>query len=159
MALWAASFFLPAFDIYGNQLERVAGFGAVRESMVAGLAAVTMLSFASPKDGASNFLDIALYLVYGTMWMANVVMLVSPVVLRRIEQNKWSAGPFACFLILFSLEACVFIATSRQGNPKLHAGSYVWTLSLVGTSLLFLIVRLTDAAREPKAHTVSKPRP
>jgi hypothetical protein len=147
LAVWASSFFLPAFDsYYWSENHHVSGFGAFGYSILMGMAGVAMLRVSSPGD-VRVLTDVPPVLMIGTLWMANFLMVMAPFCLSRIERGVTKGGMFAGFLLLFSFEACALFVTGRRGDPNFSSGSYVWAASILCTSTLFLVLRLSNTAK------------
>jgi hypothetical protein len=101
LGMWAVSFFLPAFDsYYWSENHHVSGFGAVGYSILMGIGGVAMLVMSSPRD-VGHFAAVPVTLMIGTLWMANVLMVMAPFCfsLRSGEQPKGEClrGFFRCF--------------------------------------------------------------
>jgi hypothetical protein len=147
LGAWAISFFLPAFDAYyWSENHHVSGFGAVGYSILMGIGGVAMLAVSSPRDVAHSA-AVPVTLMIGTLWMANVLMVMAPFCLSRIERGVTKGGMLAGLLSLFSVESCALFVIGRRGDPRLAWGSYVWVASIVCTSILFLVLRLTNSAQ------------
>jgi hypothetical protein len=110
-----------------------------------------MLAVSSPRD-AGHFAAVPVTLMIGTLWMANVLMVMAPFCLSRIERGVTKGGLLAGLLSLFSVEASILFMTGRRGDPRFSAGSYVWVVSIFCTAILFLVLRLTNAAEVARPH-------
>jgi len=109
-----------------------------------GLGALAMVAMSSAKDGR-HMLAILVYLLMGTIWVANVVMVAAPFCLARMERGKAKGGMVAGLLLGFSCEAIgVFLLGRRSGDPQFFLGSYLWAGAVLCTGVLFLVLRLTD---------------
>src|SRR5277367_6154319 len=101
LGIWIFSLFLPAFDTYyWSETHHVSGFGAIGYSLMLGAGAVAMLAMATPKNGAT-LVAIPVYLLMGTIWLANIVMVVAPFCLARMERGKAKGGIVAGLLLFF----------------------------------------------------------
>ena len=158
LMLWAISFFLPAFDTYyWSEYHHVSGIGALGYSILMGIWGIAILGVGD--RNMRTLADASSTLLTGTLWLANILMLASPFMLRRIERRTAKGGVFASLLLLFSLEALAIFVLARHGtNPKFYFGCYVWAASLWATGVLFLVLRLSDKTQAPKSlapHTLS----
>src|SRR5271165_6897387 len=84
LGTWLFSLFQPAFDtLYWSETHHVSGFGAIGHSILLGLGGLAMVAMSSAKDGR-HMLAILVYLLMGTIWVANVVMVAAPFCLARM---------------------------------------------------------------------------
>jgi hypothetical protein len=65
------------------------------------------LAVSSPRD-AGHFAAVAVTLMIGTLWMANVLMVMAPFCLSRIERGVTKGGLLAGLLSLFPLKPPYF---------------------------------------------------
>jgi hypothetical protein len=145
---WGLGFFRYSFlrfdTYYWSETHHVSGFGAIGYSLMLGAGAVAMLAMATPKDGAV-LMAIPVYLLMGTIWLANIVMVVTPFCLARMERGKAKGGIVAGLLLFFFCEAIrLFLLVRRSGDPRFSSGSYVWAAAVGCAGVLFLMLRLTN---------------
>src|SRR5260370_8195522 len=99
LAVWASSFFLPAFDsYYWSENHHVSGFGAFGYSILMGIAGVAMLRVSSPGD-VRVLTDVPPVLMIGNLWLANVLLSMAPSCLPRIQRVLAIGWYFTGFLL------------------------------------------------------------
>ena len=123
LAVCAGSFFLPAINM-----------DAVRPGYIAAMMSFTVLTSIEPNS-------VFTHLYLGSFWIANLLMLLSPVALWRARRGKG-----AIFLVLFvlwdALTLSYYFYHRFTGNfAAVLIGWCVWEASLVGMTVLLLAVR------------------
>src|SRR6266496_5428312 len=122
LAVWIASFFLPALYLDKN----VIGY------MAALLSADVMYTFARSHQLQDLYL--------GSFWLANVFLLASPFALWRAWKGK--AGAFITLLAFWDVLTLSFAIYCRVRHDlgSVLIGWYVWEASLVAMPLLLLLI-------------------
>jgi hypothetical protein len=87
-----------------------------------GIGGVAMLAVSSPRD-AGHFAAVPVTLMIGTLWMANVLMVMAPFCLSRIERGVTKGGLLAGLLSLFSVEASILFMTVDEAIPGFLRGT------------------------------------
>lgn len=129
LALWAASFLLPALDIQGVFF----GWRA------AAISAVLL--------GTIERQELLFHLYFGSFVLANVFMLASPWALWRVRRGR--GGIFLGLFVAWDLLTLSCIVYDRIKSPHgsaLRIGYWAWEASLAGmTAVLFLARRFRES--------------
>lgn len=129
IAICAGSFFLPAINM-----------DAIRPGYIAATMSFTVLTSIEP----SAFFT---HLYLGSFWIANLLMLASPIALWRARRGK--AGVFLALFVLWDVLTLSYYFYHRlTGNfASVLIGWYVWEASVVGMTVLLFAIR---RAHSPK---------
>src|SRR4051794_24287591 len=127
IASCAGSFFLPAINM-----------DAIRPGYIAATMSFTVLTSIEP---SAFFTHVYL----GSFWIANLLMLASPVGLWRARRGK--GGVFLGFFVYWDVLTLSYYPYHRvTGNfASVLIGWYVWEASLVGMTLLLFAIRRAHA--------------
>lgn len=136
VAIWAASFFLPALR----------GPGSTSGDMMPGYLAA-FLSAICLRVGVLGGQDWGLGLYLGSFCLANLFMVALPFALRRIRRGKGAL--FLKLMVAWDLLTFSYVL-SRPINREYHpvsVGWWMWEISLFGTTALLFQLRSDALAR------------
>jgi hypothetical protein len=126
LAVWVASFFLPAINM-----------GNPSRGYIAAAMSASVLFSMERSAWLSHF-------YFGSFWLANLFMLASPFGLWRVRLGK--GGVFLGLMTLWDvLTLSYFVYHRVSGNfASVLIGWWLWEVSLVGMTALLFAVRAAE---------------
>ena len=128
LLVWVGSFFLPAFNISGNEY---------RGYKIAAISAMLLFTIAKS--------ELGVHLYFGSLWIANLFMAGSPIALFRVRRGKGLV--FLSLMVFWDLLTLSFVPydlTRPDRLASLRIAYWVWEGTLVAMTAILFWARATS---------------